>query len=317
MTHLYNAGVAADILGRIPQSTRQTGEQFIVGLDIVNPEPIDLQQTIFYIDLRHYEWAVNDAWTKIEESYPYHISFDAPAQLALRHQLGRLQTQMKCDIPSVHIDWFIAKASGPPLYNELLSLPLTDRELERKLDVDVVGNLMNARGIRVWRAGFNNSGVSTNNRVVERHTSRYGAYWKSYDFAGSVGTQNVFVNPFAFTHDGGEIIFNLPNGLQAYFLVDGAGFRLDEAPINIVSNPAASDPRVRNGISCIGCHTEGMKTFEDQVRSVIESNPNPIYNKSHALQLYVEKSEMDAFVQEGQNRYRNALEATARCVGRR
>ena len=79
---------------------------------------------------------------------------------------------MKCDIPSVHIDWFIATASGPPLYNELLSLPLTDRELEKKLDVDVVGNLMNARGIRVWRAGFNNSGVSTNNRVVERHTSR-------------------------------------------------------------------------------------------------------------------------------------------------
>ena len=301
MTHLYNAGVAADILEEYRKALAKLVNSLSWGLDIVNPEPIDLQQTIFYIDLRHYEWAVNDAWTKIEESYPYHISFDAPAQLALRHQLGRLQTQMKCDIPSVHIDWFIATASGPPLYNELLSLPLTDRELEKKLDVDVVGNLMNARGIRVWRAGFNNSGVSTNNRVVERHTSRYGAYWKSYDFAGSVGTQNVFVNPFAFTHDGGEIIFNLPNGLQAYFLVDAAGFRLDEAPINIVSNPAASDPRVRNGISCIGCHTEGMKTFEDQVRSVIESNPNPTYNKSHALQLYVEKSEMDALVQEGQN----------------
>ena len=315
MTHLYNAGVAADILEEYRKALAKLVNSLSWGLDIVNPEPIDLQQTIFYIDLRHYEWAVNDAWTKIEEAYPYHISFDAPAQLALRHQLGRLQTQMKCDIPSVHIDWFIAKASGPPLYNELLSLPLTDRELEKKLDVDVVGNLMNARGIRVWRAGFNNSGVSTNNRVVERHTSRYGAYWKSYDFAGSVGTQNVFVNPFAFTHDGGEIIFNLPNGLQAYFLVDGAGFRLDEAPINIVSNPAASDPTVRNGISCIGCHTEGMKTFEDQVRSVIESNPNPTYNKSHALQLYVEKSEMDALVQEGQNRYRNALEATRGVLG--
>ncbi len=171
-------------------------------------------------------------------------------------------------------------------------------------------NLVNAPGVRVWRAGFNNSGVSNHNRVVERHTSRYGAYWKSYDFAGSVGTQNIFVHPLDFTHDGGEIIFNLPNGLQGYYLADGNGLRLDEAPISIVSNPAASDPTVRNGISCIGCHTEGMKTFEDEVRSVIESNPNPPYNKAQALRLYVEQSVMDARVSDDMETYRVALEAT-------
>ena len=137
-----------------------------------------------------------------------------------------------------------------------------------------------------------------------------GAYWKSYDFAGSVGTQNVFTHPLSFTHDGGEAVFNLPNGLQAYYVVNASGFRLDEAPINIVSNPAASDPTVRNGLSCFGCHTEGMKTFEDQVRSVIESNANPPYNKAQALRLYVEKSDIDALVSEDMNRYRAALEAT-------
>ena len=179
----------------------------------------------------------------------------------------------------------------------------------------MVGNLTNAPGVRVWRAGFNNSGVSTNNRVVERHTSRYGAYWKSYDFAGSVGAQNIFTHPLNFTHDGGEVIFNLPNGLQGYYLVNASSFRLDEAPINIVSNPAASDPTVRNGLSCIGCHTEGMKTFEDQVRSVIESNTNPPYNKAQALRLYVEKSDMDARVGVDMERYREALEATGGAVG--
>ena len=285
------------------------------GLDVINPTPIDSQATIFYIDLRHYEWDVNDAWTKIEEEYPYHIAFDAPAQSALRNQLGRLQTQMKTDVPSVHVDWFIATASTPPLYHDLLSLPLTDRELETRLEVDVARNLINAPGVRVWRAGFNNSGVSTNNRVVERHTSRYGAYWKSYDFAGSVGTQNIFTHPTSFTHDGGEVIFNLPNGLQGYYLVNASGFRLDEAPINIVSNPAASDPTVRNGLSCIGCHTEGMKTLEDQVRSVIESNTNPPYDKAQALRLYVEKSDMDARVGDDMERYRGALEATGGVLG--
>ena len=210
---------------------------------------------------------------------------------------------------------FIATASTPPLYHDLLSLPLTDRELETRLEVDVARNLINAPGVRVWRAGFNNSGVSTNNRVVERHTSRYGAYWKSYDFAGSVGAQNIFTHPLNFTHDGGEAIFNLPNGLQGYYLVNASGFRLDEAPINIVSNPAASDPTVRNGLSCIGCHTEGMKTLEDQVRSVIESNTNPPYNKAQALRLYVEKSDMDARVSGDMERYRGALEATGGAIG--
>ena len=221
---------------------------------------------------------------------------------------------MKCDIPAIHVDWFIATASLPPLYHDLLSLPLTDRELENRLEVDVIRNLLNAPGVRVWRAGTNDSGVSNHNRVVERHTSRYGAYWKSYDFAGSVGTQNIFTHPLSFTHDGGEVIFNLPNGLQGYYVTNASGFRLNDAPINIVSNPAASDPTVRNGLSCFGCHTKGMNTFEDEVRTVIESNATPAYDKAQALRLYVEQSEMDALVGEDMDRYRLALEATGSAV---
>ncbi len=310
MTHLYNAAETAEVLGEYRKALNKLVNSLSWGSGITNPQPIDPQATIFFIDLRHYEWDRNDGWTKIEGAYPYHISFDAPEHLGSRNQLERLQTQMKTDVPSVHIDWFIANASTPPLYHDLLSLPLTDRDLETRLEVDVAGNLVNAPGVRVWRSGFNNSGVSNHNRVVERHRSRYGAYWKSYDFAGSVGTQNILTHPLNFTHDGGEAIFNLPNGLQGYYLANASGFRLDEAPINIVSNPAASDPTVRNGISCIGCHTEGMKTFEDQVRSAIESNPSPPYNKAQALRLYVEQSVMDARVGEDMETYRVALEAT-------
>ena len=315
MTHLYNAGESAQILQEYRKALYKLVNSLSWGVTVTNPQPIDPQGTIFYIDLRHYEWDRNDGWGQIEAAYPYHISFDAPEQAALRDQLSQLQTAMKSDIPSVHVDWFVAQASLPPLYHDLLSLPLTDRELEARLEVDVAQNLLNAPGVRVWRAGTNNSGVSTNNRVLERHTSRYGAYWKSYDFAGSVGTQNIFTHPLSFTHDGGEAIFNLPNGLQGYYLTNASGFRLDDAPINIVSNPAASDPTVRNGLSCLGCHTEGMKTFEDQVRSVIESNATPAYDKAQALRLYVEQSEMDARLGEDMDRYRGALTKTGGAVG--
>ena len=314
MTHLYNAGETAGVLEGYRNGLSKLVNSLSWGIEVINPQPIDPQQTIFYIDLRHYEWDVNDGWTQIEGVYPYHIAFDAPTETALREQLGRLQIEMSCDVPSIYIDWFLATASLPPLYHDLLSLPLTDRELETRLEVDVVRNLLNAPGVRVRRAGFNDSGVSNNNRVVERHTSRYGAYWKSYDFAGSVGTQNIFTHPLAFTHDGGEVVFNLPNGLQGYYLANASGFRLDEAPINIVSNPAASDPTVRNGLSCMGCHTEGMKIFEDEVRPVIESNTNPAYDKAQALRLYVEQSKMDTLLGEDMDRYRVALTKTGGAV---
>ena len=310
MTHLYNAGETADTLEAYRNGLSKLVNSLSWGSTVINPQPIDPEGTIFYIDLRNYEWDINDGWGQIEDAYPYHIAFDAPTQTGLKAQLSRLQTEMRSNIPLVHIDWFLAQASLPPLYHNLLSLPLTDKELETRLGVDVDSNLRNAPGVRVWRAGFNNSGVSTNNRMVERHRSIHGAYWKSYDFAGSVGAQNIFNHPLAFTHDGGEVIFNLPNGLQGYYLVNASGSRLDAAPINIVSNPAASDPTVRNGLSCFGCHTEGMKTFEDQVRSVIESTTNPTYDREQALRLYVEQSRMNAHLQADMNRYQAALEAT-------
>ncbi len=316
LTHLYNAGETIEALNAYRRALSKLVNSLSWGRNVVKPQPIDAEQTVFYIDLRDYEWDVrNDAWTQIEQAYPYKIAFDAPTQTHLLEKLTTLQQEMSCEVPFVHVDWFLANASLPPLYHEILALPKTDRELEASLEVFVAENIQNAPGKRVWRAGFNDSGVSRHNRVVERHISRYGAYWKSYDFAGSAESQNIFTHPLDFTHDGGEIIFNLPNGLQAYYLVDGVGSRLEVAPTDIVSDPAANDPAVRNGLSCIGCHTEGMKTFEDEVRAVVEKADNPPFNKERALDLYVPKSVMDDLVAEDTQRYKAALEEAGGIFG--
>ena len=112
---------------------------------------------------------------------------------------------------------------------------------------------------------FNGSGVSQNNRLIERHKSPYGSYWKSYDFGGNTGRQNLFEHPLgpgggsdSFQHDGGEIIFTLPNGLQGYLLVDAAGKRIDKGPTSIVSDPKRPDRAVTNGVSCMSCHYTGV-----------------------------------------------------------
>ena len=315
-THLYNAGEGPEALRAYQIALSKLVNSLSWGFEVIQPIPIDVQETIFYIDLRNYEWDVRgDTWTRIERAYPYAIAFDVVAQAGLSAKLTQLRREMKCEVPFVHVDWFLANASLPPLYHDILDLPATDRELERKLGIDVARNIQSAAGVRVWRAGFNDSGVSNNNRVVERHKSPHGAYWKSYDFAGSVGKQNVLTHPLSFDHDGGEVIFNLPNGLQAYYISNASGNRIDVAPTEIVSNPAASDPAVRNGLSCIGCHTEGMKEFEDGVRRVVEQIANPTFDKARALRLYAEKAVMDAHIKEDAERYRMALEATGGVFG--
>lgn len=309
LTHLYNAGATDDNLRAYRNALSKLVNSLSWGAEVIKPTPIDQEETIFYIDLRHYEWDIkSDKWYKIEQAYPYGVQLKSSTYTTLCQETN-------CELPFVRADWFIATASLPPLYHDILGLPETDKELETQLEVNVAENLKNAPGVRVWRAGFNESGVSVNNRIVERHKSRYGAYWKSYDFAGNVGTQNIFTHPLNFTHDGGEIIFNLPNGLQAYYLSTATGERLDEAPINIVSDAGSRDPVVRNGLSCMGCHTEGMKTFEDQVRPVIVQSRNPSYDKAQALRLYAEKSEMDSLVREDIARYRRAIEAAGGVFG--
>ena len=217
LTHLYNAGATNDNLRAYRNALSKLINSLSWGPRVRNPQPINSEETIFYIDLRHYEWdRENNPWYRIEQEYPYGIQLKSETYTTLCQET-------KCELPFVRVDWFVATASLPPLYYDILDLPKTDRELETQLGVNVEANIKNAPGVRVWRAGFNESGVSNNNRIVERHEYRYGMYWKTYDFAGNVGRQNIFAYPLDFRHDGGEIIFNLPNGLQAYYLSTAFG----------------------------------------------------------------------------------------------
>ena len=224
ITHLYNAGLSDDELLSYRVGLSKLVNSLSWGREVKVPEPIDPAKTIFRIDIRHYGWK-ETTWERILAANPYGVTYKTTAAKGC---YDLCQTTL----PHVRADWFVFAASRPPLYHDVLELPKTDLELEKQLRVDVAENL---RTEEVARAAFNGSGVSRNNRLIERHKSPYGAYWKSYDFASNVGRQNLFERPLGpgatanlFKHDGGEIIFNLPNGLQAYFLTDGLGRRIDK-----------------------------------------------------------------------------------------
>lgn len=211
----------------------------------------------------------------MEAAYPYGMTSETDPNLSqLQHMAG---TQ----VPVIRADWFAAKASLPPLYYDILHLPDTAQGLHQLLRIDLDRNIQDEQ---VVRAGFQDSGVSTNNRLIERHPMGTGFFWTSYDFAGSVGRQSFFEYPLgpdtaypsqnAFQHDGGESIFTLPNGFHAYYLNTADGARLDVGPTTIVRDDDYTDGtgEVVNGISCISCHSKGIRLNDDKVRDVALNN---------------------------------------------
>lgn len=283
---------------------------------IVVPNTADSAQTLFAVDIRHLDWDRKNLWQEILRVYPYALKHDRyPDDPELNDIAAEVYELAKTDVPMVRGDWFIATASRPPLYHTLVQIPEDAKQLEHSLHVNVIDNFNRDQ---LARAGFNASGVSNSNRLVERHDASYGAYWKSYDFKSSAGSGNLFVlplgpvfdgNPFgrqAFKHDGGEIIFNLPNGLQAYMLIDAKDKRIDAGPIEVVSDgkKVSGTPLVVNGISCMSCHQHGMIHFKDQIRV---GNILGGAARDKVRQLFPPDPQMDALVTGDEQRFLKSL----------
>ncbi len=307
---------------------------------VVRPRAVDENEVVFAIDLRDYEWDRADVWRILQQAYPYGLEVRTGA----RDDLNELQEEIAAmtgePLAMLRADWFVATATRPPLYHEIVYdtvLPdliarrdvddpanrkaMTAKDLERFLGIDIRAAFERPRPERIARGAVTDSGVSNQNRMLERLESKFGAYWKSYDFeplAGlaklnrfPLGPLNLFPDgehPFAFQafiHAGGEIIYNLPNGLQGYLLVDGEDRRIDEGPIPIVSDDQriSGTPAIVNGLSCMACHSQGMIAFRDEVRdnSAISGRPEEFMRR-----LYPKHEVMDDLIDRDRQRFRQA-----------
>ena len=310
ITHLYNAGVPEAELEGYRLALSKLLNSLSWHRMIVVPKAIDPAKTILRIDIRDYSWT-ESKWNHLIWQYPYTY---------LPKYSDTIRSLSGAAVPFVRADWFVANASIPPLYHALLDVPATLEELEKKLHVEASRSLGEEKG--VLRAGIRNSGVSKHNRVVERHESPFGAYWKSFDFSSSTVEQNIFRNPLHFMAAGGEMVFSLPNGLHGYMIVDAAGKRLDSAPISIVSDDTnRNDPVVTNGRSCMACHIEGVKrAFRNDVHAMLEEIADPAdppFDLEGARALYIADSAIQEVLESDMERYRGAIEATGGKLSRR
>src|SRR5205823_2956206 len=108
-----------------------------------------------------------------------------------------------------------------------------------------------------------------------------------------------------FQHAGGEIIFNLPNGLQGYLLVNADNRRIDKGPTAIVSDPRRPDRAVEAGVSCISCHWSGINPKDDQIRDHVRNNRRSFSRTDAELSraLYVPREKMRALMEEDAQRF--------------
>jgi hypothetical protein len=268
----------------------------------VRIETIDPDASILRINLADIGWTAQE-WEAVLVVYPYSMQ---PAGAASDAIAKATQTP----IAAIRADWFVYAASQPPLYDDVMRLPNSFFELARDQNVNVEANI---RNFVAQRAGFQRSGVSQNNRMIERHGSRNGYLWTSYDFAGNRGNQDLFAFPLGpgaggFQHDGGETIFSLPNGFQGYFLSTATGGRLDKGPTTIVRDPSRKDATVTNGISCMGCHDQGLRKARDEIRDIVlgaRTLPRDIRDKVEAL--HPAHARMDAQIEADGKRFTEAM----------
>jgi serine/threonine-protein kinase len=270
--------------------------------EIVLPKAVPgAQETVYAVDLTELDWNRVDKkgstlWDQIVSFYPYGLKFDFVKDDERKNVWKDVAKWTGADIPYLRADWFVVTATRPPLYHELLRIPPRLSELEKELDIDIRRNFVEGK---IERSGFAKSGVSRQNRLLERHSSRVTPYfWISYDFLPNRVRSDLprfplgprfEGNPFndqAFEHDGGEAIWSLPNGMQAYMLVDGAGRRLNQGPIEVVFDRTAvlGSPAIINGISCMACHRHGIICdFRDELR---DANVLGGFAREHLLKTY-------------------------------
>jgi len=280
------------------------------GRSVVQPVAIDDQKLLYRIDITDYGWNAA-TWNLLENVYPYAVVYDEDSRIFPFDETTaqQIRDETGTQIAYLQADWFISHAVRPPLYFQLLNLPDTFQALETQLGIDVQADIDSEQ---VDRMGTANAGPSQNNRVIERHelNGNQGAFWLSYDFKDNLDTSNIFSHPLDFQQAGGEVIFNLENGMQAYYVINNIGTRFDKAPNNVVQDPLARDGAVETGESCMNCHMEdGMLPKYDEVRDFFMANNNNAADLEKVLALYVDRNKAQSDFEEDANLYKTAKAA--------
>lgn len=159
--------------------------------------------------------------------------------------------------PIFEARWFWDHALDEPRYHEILGLGETINAFKDVFYVD--SKTADKLGAQT-RGVVLDSEVALQSRILERTPTlvRFGrgTFQQSLDFNTSLNAQDPLKDLLESKPDANESIATLFNGLNAYYVNDARGNRLDLANPNLAqdSRTRLRDHQVRTGFHCMGCH---------------------------------------------------------------
>lgn len=222
-----------------------------------------------------------------------------------------VQTLTGSEHPILRADWFIGNVSLNPAYSEFLGIKTLGDFNKlvrfRTEDQDLSGRAVVA----------DSQLVSLHQRGIEYTPKVNGAYWQTYDFLKGSGPNDLLKDPLRRKRDAGEAFAELPNGLQAFTLVDQNDKVIDVADGNIVADQVTpwKNKLVWNGLySCTNCHRNGAMDIEDEVRP-LSAPPRALGSKKYAqFQELVDaySKDMNLEIRNTRQRYAQAVATATR-----
>lgn len=245
------------------------------GLDLFKLTPIDDAKLIWRVDLRNF--GIQNQINVIDQNDKINIISTTSKGLVI-------QGLTKSQKPWFHFDNFINVINSPKVYYALLNIGATEADLLKAIKVDLNGQLA-ALQTPLFIGGNKSPIALLKNRLLVRvvgGVNNASYFWQTWDINQIVSNdKNLFQFPLLaqtggkenFNFDASEVIYSLPNGLQAYALFDKAGNRLDAADIAIVTdNRSPITPIISTAISCHRCHSMGLIPMVDEIRDHVVAN---------------------------------------------
>ncbi len=280
---------------------------------IVNPTPIENLKLIYRIDIRNY-WENNtlestEVWERIRQgvssNFQKGLSNDYIDACQLAYNISR-----------------------PRVYNRIMELPRFASTLESQLKVVKNDGIDSYKFFTVK----NKISINENDRIVWLAKTEDGRqYWRSMD-AFAFLNPNLFSNPIlGFDQElsqpirvpgsAAEIIFEMPNGMDGYYIAGAFNQRRLDAFTFVVCDPSRGGPcndrvsgegdlRLINGASCMDCHKDGMKYMIDELTPFVAENPNRFDEAEQAriAELYPGQAFLDSAIAQGRERFLDAMD---------
>jgi hypothetical protein len=290
MADAANAGLSADVQKTWVQAINKALNGLnATGRDLIKVDQVDPAGMIWRFDARSLGWNQADL-AAIAQADLLGIVDNTVKGQVLAALTGRAQSWFYVD------DFLDIAYRNSAVYYRLLRIPGTLAALQTQIGVNFADSLgrddANFVGI-----DFSPTGISENkNRLlvrVDQTQTKNAYYWQSFDVANAAKT--LALTPLLpgtnatkgvasvenLIADAGEIIFSLPNGMQAYALVNAKGVIINSADPAVVrdpDSPVAVGSVINVANSCVRCHHAGIIAGRDFVLDYFSTHAFPVAN---------------------------------------